>query len=248
MAGLAATPLDGAGFDLRYLGPSGEVRSEALGSGWRTRFEAVSPVRRFPSYRGQRNFPGSWWSATLGELVGFESWVERDQLMLLDFDRSVVGFASQPFWLTWRDGGRERRHAPDFFARLVDGTGVVIDVRPDGRIDEDDALVFALTRDACDAVGWEYRREGALDPVLAANLRWLAGYRHPRCLNPKWSGRVLGRFAEPSPLLAGVREVGDPIAVLPTLFHLLWSGILSADLVAAPLSGTSTVAVQEEVG
>ncbi|MFI6802766.1 TnsA-like heteromeric transposase endonuclease subunit [Streptosporangium canum] len=176
MAGLAASLLGGAGFGLRYLGPSGEVRNDALGTGWRTRFETVSPVRRFPSHRGQRNFPGSWWSSTLSELVGFESWVERDQLMQLDFDRSVVGFASQPFWLTWWDGGRERRHAPDFFARLVDGTGVVIDVRPDQRIDEDDALAFALTRDACDAVGWEYRRVGVLDPVLAANLRWLAGY------------------------------------------------------------------------
>lgn len=108
--------------------------------------------------------------------------------------------------------------------------------------------MFALIQDACDAVGWEYRREGVLDPVLGANLRWLAGYRHPRCLNPERLGPVLGRFAEPSPLLAGVREVGDPIAVLPTLFHLLWSGILTADLVTAPLSGTSTVVVRQEVG
>ncbi|PSL42908.1 hypothetical protein B0I31_1342 [Saccharothrix carnea] len=36
-------------------------------------FEAVSPVRRFPSYRGQRNFPGLYWSATVGGHVGFES-------------------------------------------------------------------------------------------------------------------------------------------------------------------------------
>lgn len=89
MAGMVATALGGTGFGLRYLGPSGDVRNEALGSEWRTRFGAVSPVRQFPSYRGQRNFPGSWWSATLSELVGYESWVERDQL---DFDRSVVGF------------------------------------------------------------------------------------------------------------------------------------------------------------
>jgi len=29
-------------------------------------------------------------------------------------------------------------------------------------------------------------------------------------------------FAEPQELMAGTVKVGDPIAVLPTLFHLLW--------------------------
>jgi hypothetical protein len=47
-----------------------------------------------------------------------------------------VGFFSrllvaQPFWLRWRDDAdRSRRHAPDLFARMADGSGVVIDVRP----------------------------------------------------------------------------------------------------------------------
>jgi hypothetical protein len=31
--------------------------------------------------------------------VGYESWLERDHLMLLDYDPDVVGIASQPFWL-----------------------------------------------------------------------------------------------------------------------------------------------------
>jgi hypothetical protein len=33
--------------------------------------------------------------------VGFESWMERDHVMALDFDPTVVGIASQPFWLSW---------------------------------------------------------------------------------------------------------------------------------------------------
>lgn len=34
--------------------------------------------------------------ATTGAHVGFESWLERDHLMLLDFDPGVVGIAAQP--------------------------------------------------------------------------------------------------------------------------------------------------------
>lgn len=76
----------------------------------------------------------------------FESWLERDHLTLLDFDPLVVGMASQPFWLLWDDGGRRRSHAPDFFVRLADGTGVVVDVRPAGRVRPRDAAAFESTR------------------------------------------------------------------------------------------------------
>lgn len=62
-------------------------------------FEAAAAVRSFSSYRGQRNWPGLWWSATTGAHIGYESWLERDQAMLLDFDCEVVGFAAEPFWL-----------------------------------------------------------------------------------------------------------------------------------------------------
>jgi hypothetical protein len=55
--------------------------------------------------------------------------------MLLDFDRAVTGLSSQPFRLSWdAANGVRRGHVPDFFARLADGTGVVVDVRADDRI------------------------------------------------------------------------------------------------------------------
>jgi hypothetical protein len=47
-------------------------------------------------------------------------------------------------------------------------------------------------------------------------------------------------FAEPVPLLAGAEAVGDPIAVLPVLFHLLWRQDLAADL-SMPLHPLTTV-------
>lgn len=59
--------------------------------------ELGGPVRSMPSYKGQRNYPGWFWSATMGCRIGFESWVERDHLVALDFDPAVVGIVSQPF-------------------------------------------------------------------------------------------------------------------------------------------------------
>jgi hypothetical protein len=47
-------------------------------------------------------------------------------------------------------------------------------------------------------------------------------------------------LAEPVPLLAGVEAVGDPIAVLPVLFHLLRSQDLTANL-SVPLHPCTSV-------
>jgi hypothetical protein len=235
-----------AGFDLCYLdvGSTGVVeRRAALSACWNTRFEDVPPVRRFPSYRGQRNFTGLYFAACTGRHVGFESWLERDQLMALDHSPQVESFAAQPFWLRWVSGGRVRRHAPDVFVRLVDGRGVVVDVRADDRIAPEDAEAFEVTAAACASVGWGYRRVGALDPVLAANLRWLAGYRHARCLREEFRAGLVEVFARPEPLLVGAQQVGDRLAVLPSLFHLLWSGVLTTDLASAALHGSSVVSV-----
>jgi hypothetical protein len=175
------------------------------------------------------------------DLVGYESWLERDRVMLLDFSPEVVAFSSQPFWLTWQAEARRRRHAPDYFARLKDGTGLVIDVRADDNIEPEDAEAFAVTGEACESVGWAYQRVGALNPVLAVNLRWLADYKHPRNLNPAHASELKAVLERPVSLMEAVSTVGDPISVLPSAFHLLWSGTLHADLAVAPLSASTPV-------
>jgi hypothetical protein len=73
--------------------------------------------------------------------------------MVLDFDAEIVGFSSQPFRLTWPDDARGRGHVPDYFARRADGTGVVIDVRTDERIEPEDVETFTVTETACAEVG-----------------------------------------------------------------------------------------------
>ena len=170
-------------------------------------FEDALPAREFLSYRGQRHFPGLWWLATTGRHVGYESWLERDHVMALDFDRAVTGVSSQPFTLSW--GGRSRRvsHTPDYFARLADGSGVVVDVRPADRVGPQDAVKFEATAAACALVGnWSFRLVHELEPVLAANVRWLSGYRHPRHGDPDLGPLLWRVFADGAALLAGVSK------------------------------------------
>lgn len=238
----------GAGGDLSlelvevgYLAEDGAEQRVSLPDAPRLSFESCAPVRRFPSRKGQRHLPGRWWSATMDGHVGYESWLERDHLMLLDFDPGVVGIASQPFWLYWTTAeGKARSHAPDYFTRRADGSAVVIDCRPDDRIKPRDEVAFAVTGRMCELLGWEYRRVGAPDAVTTGNVRWLSGYRHPRHDRPVPAAVLREVFSTPAPLMAGAKAAGDPIAVLPVLFHLLWRHELAVDL-SAPLHPFATV-------
>ncbi|MFD4761673.1 TnsA-like heteromeric transposase endonuclease subunit [Streptomyces sp. NPDC058439] len=173
-------------------------------------------------------------------LVGYESWVERDAAMALDFDPAIVALASQPFRLVWPNGGRDREHTPDYFARPADGTAVVVDVRPENLVDEEAAAVFAFTERICESVGWQFWLVGDLGQPFRPNLHRLARYRHPRCCRTPVADRLRKVFGEPRRLLTGAERVGDRSAVLPVLYHLLWRHELTADLVSAPL-GSGTV-------
>jgi hypothetical protein len=227
--------------EVEFVGAEGDRCRRALMSCWDTPFERARPVRALAAVRGRASFPGLWWSATTGQHVGYESWVERDVAMMLDFDPQVTGFSSQPFWLCWPGGRRSRRHAPDFFARRADGTGVVVDVRPDDLIDPRAAESFAVTAAACEQAGWVFRRTGGPARVLAANVRWLAGYRHPRCLRPGMADALMRAFAEPVPLFAAAEAAGDRLVALPVLYHLMWRQVLVADLAAEPLAPGTVV-------
>jgi hypothetical protein len=144
--------------------------------------------------------------------------------MLLDYDPDVTAISSQPFVLHWHDGIRDRRHTQ------ADGSALVVDVRADDRIKPEDAEAFAVTGVMCREAGWEFRRVGEPDPLLLANVGWLAGYRHTRFGESPLAGQVAERFASPAPLFEGAAIAGDLLAPLPVAYHLLWRQVLVTDV------------------
>lgn len=229
------------GVQVTFRSMARELVTADLADAWAQRFESLPPVRVPRAFKGQRNFAGSWWFATTQSHVAYESWLERDHLMLLDFAPEVVAVAAQPFTAVLSTPVGPRKHTPDYFVRMADGTGVVIDVRPDARAAKD-ADVFDATAAACARVGWDYQRLGDITPLLAANVRWLSGYRHPRCRTEHIADGLIERAtASEVDLGALVRAVGNPVVVLPCLFHLLWSGELAADIRTRRLSMNSPV-------
>nr|WP_079104951.1 TnsA-like heteromeric transposase endonuclease subunit [Streptomyces prasinopilosus] len=229
---VSAATVDASRVDACFRDPLGQAHQVSwLEAAQDAVFEDCPVIRPFPIRYGRRVAPGWWWSSTSGQLVAYGSGAMRTQLMLLDWDPTVVALACRPVELMWHEGsGRVVRHAPQLIARLKNGSGLLIDCvgrsGPSARLAGRARIVAA----AAEAAGWCYRFAEPPDSVLVANVRWLAGYRHPRHRAGPWLPRLMAAFRSPRPAVEVVRELGDPIAVWPAVFHALWSGVLRVRL------------------
>jgi hypothetical protein len=208
------------------------------------------PVREFRWYKGRRHYSGWYWSSTMGRLVAYESRLELARLMLADQDRDVVGIAAQPFWLTGSDGGRRRRHVPDFL--LVDQAGgvTVVDVKAADKLTEPEVLaVLAWMREVAGWRGWGFEAWSGADQRLLDNVGFLAGYRRAAVIVAELIPVVLAA-ARKQPSIGAIERAlsGEhpPALIRPVVLHLVWQGRLEADLTTVLSAGTP-VRLREEV-
>lgn len=233
-----------AGTELRFRTEAGVEVVTTLEDANALAIMAGSPVREFSWHRSQRNYPGWLWTATTETLVGYESLLERDRVLLADFDVSMTGIASQPFWLCGMDGLSVRRHAPDYLLMRSDGSVVVVDVKPAVLCSEPEvAAVLEWTGRVCAGRGWRYEVFHGGDPLVMANLRFLTMGRRSRFLEP-----------DAVAALEGVRPAGvtlaeaesrvlpnfDPLDVRAAALSLLWRQVWLTDL-TVPLSSRSVI-------
>jgi hypothetical protein len=199
------------------------------------------PVRVPGVYRRQRHMPGRWFSTTTGGFLEYESLLERDWMLLMDFDREVEWMCEQPLRLRYVKDGKPASHVPDLLVwRQL--TPELCDVKSGERVEDPtfQAQVEA-TGLACAEAGIGYRVLSEPDRQLLANVRWLAGFRE-RPPDPDGErARMLARSATGSCTIAELMSCArEPILARPVLMNLLWAGDALLD-VSAPISEASVV-------
>ena len=195
---------------------------------------AAVPWRKTRSARGQAHCPGYFWSATAGGHVIYESRLELARLLLADFDRHVVAIAAQPFLLRARVGGQARRHVPDFLLAHADKSVRVVNVKPAGKLAEPQtAEALAWPGQLIEDHGWQYEIWSGTDPLLLANLRFLAGYRRPGLLPEQLLDDVLAAVRPGDTIGSVISRMSPgrrPDAVKAAVLGLLWQQRLATDL------------------
>jgi hypothetical protein len=201
---------------------------------------AGRPWRVFRWRQGQAHYSGWYWSATTGGHVVYESRLELARLLLADFDPQVAVIAAQPFLVTAPSGGRVRRHVPDFLVISREGGVRVVNVKPADQLmlpKVADALAWA--GEVFAARGWEHEIWSGEDPVLLANIRFLAGYRFADRVDASLTDAVARQAASGATIgeleRGWLERAGD---VRAAVLHLLWRGVFRADLMV-PLSSAT---------
>lgn len=225
----------GAGsVSVKYRSAAGEYVDSTLD---RVSIEEVArgqPVREFRSYRGRRHYSGWYWSSTVGHLVAYESRLELARILLADFDPDVSAIAAQPFQLIGEGEGAPRRHVPDLLTMTRSGAVTVVDVKPANRLrDPTVRAVFDWTGQLVARRGWAFEAWSGTDATLLDNVRFLAGYRRESVIDRTLVPVVLAAAAELC-TIGSVERAVAPLSpsslVRPVLLHLVWSGLLTADL------------------
>ena len=192
-------------------------------------------------YRRQRHMPGRWFSTSTGRFLEYESLLERDWMLLMDFDREVESICEQPLRLRYLKDGLPASHVPDLLVWRR-GRPELCDVKSEERLDDPDfqAQVHATGR-ACTAAGVEYRVLSEPDRQLLMNVRWLAGFREPPADLDGERVRMLAVLAGgPSTIAELLSRSREVVLARPVLMNMLWTGAAIVD-VGIPIGAESRV-------
>lgn len=204
-------------------------------------------VRKIPINR--RSLTGFVASRRDGRMVASESSLERDLLVLLDFDPAVERYEEQPVRIQYRDArGRRRTYTPDVLVHFRQDAGahgallmpLLYEVKYRADLSENWPQIkpkvragraFARER------GWRFKliTEREIRTPYLQSVKFLRQYRR---LQPGEAERrlLLDRLREvgesnPESLLLAIHP--EPVRraeLLPTLWHLVAIGDIHADL------------------
>ena len=237
-----AVKVDSA-WSVRYRSSARSWAECSIAEAGGTEFERCLQVRERHAFRGAGSKRGWYYFATTRQMKWCESRFEMRALRALDHDPEVAAVAVQPFILHYRDEIGRASHTPDVFVRNRNGSGSVVDARPERFVEKPDFLrQRAAMEETCAAAGWSYSVCSTIDPVFEANLDWLAPCRHQLVDPLGCADEVLAACAEPQRLGEIVAAFPPAALTRPVISHLLWASRLLTDL-SILLSDASVLSV-----
>jgi hypothetical protein len=214
------------------------------------------PVRTIP--KNSRSLTGKIIDSRTHTAVAFESALERDLYLLLDFDPSVAHFEEQPVTITYQDPvGINRTYTPDVLVHYIpmsrgqqDHRSVLYEIkyRDDLRPHwHEYRAKFKAARRYARSQGWVFRliTEREIRTPYLKNAKFLRHYRERR-FDSGDRHQMLTILAgrgetEPGTLLALLSpDRWERARLLPVLWHLIAIGEVGANL-TVPLTMSSRI-------
>ena len=208
-----------------------------------------SPARIIP--RNHRTLTGFIHGDNSGMYSGFESSLERDALILIEFNPSIVSYLSQPKTFDYFHNNKHRKYTPDIFIEYSNGKKLYIEVkyREDLRKDWEilrpkfKAAIEELSDDK--SARFKIWTENEIRTPLLKNATFLLPYRHRSFENYQLEmiKKVISRIDETNPedvIRICSSNLEARAEFLNTLWYALSNQIIKADL-TRPLTMKSSI-------
>lgn len=182
-----------------------------------------------------------------GGTAGFESSLERDLLLILDFDPRVVRLVEQPFSITHVQDAAVRRYTPDVLAEFdrERTPTVVYEVKPLQTLNDEWAILrprFKAAVAHCRLRDWQFKivTERHIRTPYLENAKFLRRYRGmpPQLLRQaqlRYTASALGPTSPEALLAAAYWPKDERAMAIPALWQMVAKGDFEIDL-SKPLS------------
>jgi hypothetical protein len=185
--------------------------------------------------KGVKKVIGKFPSLKMGQLVWWESQIERDYIYLLEFDPDVISYEEQPLRISYHFNGKERRYTPDFLVKRSDRT-IIVEVKPEEEIQkEENQRLFHIANVICARNNYEFivvtDKMIRLQPRLN-NIKLLTKYQRTPINNPHYQIACHELFTEKLeiPLGEAMQFFNSRKIDAQVIFALLYWGVLAINL------------------
>ena len=205
------------------------------------------PTRKIP--KSYRNVTGRLASSKNQGAVGFESTLEKDFYILLEFDESVTRYEEQPVTIDYIHDGQQRTYTPDVLVYQTEKPVTLYEVKLRDDLREhwkDYKPKFKAAIRYCKQRGWRFKliTENEIRIPRLNAVRFLLRYReHP--VNTDDIKQLTAQLSDqPIPAEALLSACSDnryrQAELIPVLWYLVANNKISADL-GTPLNMQSAI-------
>lgn len=220
------------------------------------------PVRKIP--KSYQNVTGALASEKNNLLIHFESQLERDLFLILDFDLNVLRYDEQPVCIEYKDSNdKKRTYTPDvlvFYRKDIipakDMPPMLCEVKPASKLQTNMAEFepkFKAAREYSEKRGWVFKilTEQEIRTAHLDNVKFLKRYRGMEVSDRDKETLINAiyemRETNPESLLLAISyDKWRRAELLPCLWHLVSMRLIGVDL-NMPLNMQSRIWTTEEI-
>lgn len=202
-----------------------------------------------------KNYRGKFPSRKVGQMIYWESLLERDYIRILEFDPEVKYFESQPLVIPYLYQGRRHEYFPDFKVITRADKIKLVEVKPNEFLQKDENRIkYNVGIQYCEQMGWTYHvatEDNIRRGYLQSNLKKILEVDFDE-IKTKINNAIIRYLNQVGPVqfltvINNLKEINHQELYIH-IYYLIYTHQIFTELIDLPLSENSILEINNEGG